>query len=257
MPKFPDHPDRRPALVTGASSGIGEATARVLADAGHSVVLAARRVERCEATAGEIRDRGGEAVALRLDLADSASIKDLVSGAEDAFGPLEIVVSNAGDTMIGTAHEMEPSDFANQLQVNLAGAHHLVALVAPGMIERRRGDLVFVSTDAVREPRPGIAAYVAAKWGLEGLARAMQMELEGTGVRATVVRPGPTLTEMAREWDAGEFGRLMDEWIRWGVARHDSFLRPAHVASAIAGVVAMPRGAHVTLLEIEPEAPIS
>lgn len=257
MPRFPDHPVRRPALVTGASSGIGEATARALAGAGHPVVLAARRLDRCETTAAQIRAAGGEATALRLDLADPASIKDVTAGAEDAYGPLEAVISNAGDTLIGRAHETEPTDFAAQVQVNLLGVQQLVSLVVPGMIERRRGDLVFVSTDAVPDPRPGIASYIAAKWGLEGMARAMQMELEGTGVRASIVRPGPTMTEMAREWDPGDFARLVEEWVRWGVARHDSFLRPAQVASAVLGVVSMPRGAHVTLLQVEPEAPIT
>ena len=257
MAKFPEHPARRPVLVTGASSGIGEATARALAAAGHPVVLAARRVERCEATAGDICSAGGEAAAVRLDLADPASIKDAASMAEEAVGPLEVLVSNAGETVIGTAHETSPAEFATQVQVNLVGAQHLVSLLAPGMIERRRGDLVFVSTDAVPSPRPGIASYIAAKWGLEGMARAMQMELEGTGVRATIVRPGPTMTEMAREWDADEFGRLVEEWVRWGVARHDSFMRPAQVATAVTAVVSMPRGAQVTLLQIEPEAPIT
>lgn len=256
MARFPDHPERRPALVTGASSGIGEATARSLAAVGHPVVLAARRLDRCEATATEIRDAGGEAVAVPLDLADPGSIKDLASAATDAFGPIEVLVSNAGETVIGTAHETASAEFAAQVQVNLVGAHHLVSLLAPGMVERRRGDLIFVSTDAVPSPRPGIASYVAAKWGLEGMARAMQMELEGTGVRATIVRPGPTMTDMGREWDADEFGRLVEEWVRWGVARHDSFMRPAQVATAILAVVSMPRGAHITLLQVEPEAPI-
>jgi NADP-dependent 3-hydroxy acid dehydrogenase YdfG len=82
------------------------------------------------------------------------------------------------------------------------------------------------------------------------------MELEGTGVRAAIVRPGPTLTEMGREWDAERFGATIDAWVKWGVARHDGFMRPANVAQAVAAVVAMPRGAQVTLLEVEPEAPL-
>jgi len=257
VPRFDPHPPIRPALVTGASSGIGEATARVLAAAGHPVALGARRVERCEAVAAEIVEQGGRAFAAGLDLADEASLKEFVAAAEGALGRIDVVVSNAGDTGMGDAAEIPPDAFAAETRVNLLGAQHLMSLVVPGMIERGRGDIVFVTSDVLRMPRPGIAAYVASKWGLEGLARAAQMELEGTGVRASIVRPGPTATGMGRGWDAGRFTDLVQRWAHWGLARHDHFLSPAHVAAAIAAVVAMPPGAHVTLLEIEPEAPIA
>jgi NAD(P)-dependent dehydrogenase (short-subunit alcohol dehydrogenase family) len=92
--------------------------------------------------------------------------------------------------------------------------------------------------------------------GLEGLARAMQMELEGTGVRASIVRPGPTITGMGQGWDPAAFGRLISRWERFGVARHDGFMQPDQVAQAIVDVVSTRRGAHVTLIEIEPEAPV-
>jgi NAD(P)-dependent dehydrogenase (short-subunit alcohol dehydrogenase family) len=167
-----------------------------------------------------------------------------------------VLICNAGDTGLGDALATSPEDFAAQVRVNLLGAHHLTALVGAGMVERRRGDIVFVSTDAVRALRPGIAGYLTAKAGLEGLARAMQLELEGTGVRASIVRPGPTITGMGQGWDPAEFGRLMARWERFGVARHEGFMRPDHVAAAIVDVVSTRRGAHVTLLEIEPEAPI-
>jgi NAD(P)-dependent dehydrogenase (short-subunit alcohol dehydrogenase family) len=256
MARFPDHPARRPAVVTGASSGIGQAVARALGRAGHPVVLGARRVERCDEVAAEIRAGGGEAVGLRLDAGDAGSIKEFAGDAEAAFGPVEVLVANAGHTMIGKAIETSPADFADQVQVNLLGAHHLASLVGAGMVERRRGDIVFVSTDAVPMPRPGIAAYVSAKFGLEGLAKVMQMELEGTGVRTSVVRPGPTMTSMGDTWDADEFAGLIDQWMQWGVARHDSFMPPAFIAEAVLNVVSMPRGSHVTLIQVEPEAPI-
>ena len=256
MTRFPNHPPRRPAVVTGASSGIGEAVARAFGAAGHPVVLGARRVARCDEVAAEIRAGGGEAVGLQLDVSDTESITEFAAAAEEALGPIEVLVANAGHTRIGKAIDTTPTDFAAQVQVNLLGAHHLATIVAAGMIERRRGDVVFVSTDAVPVPRPGIAAYVTAKFGLEGLAKVMQMELEGTGVRASLVRPGPTMTSMGDAWDADEFAGLIDQWVRWGVARHDSFMSPASVAQAVLDVVSMPRGSHVTLIQVEPEAPI-
>ena len=98
------------------------------------------------------------------------------------------------------------------------------------MVERRRGDLIFVTSDVVAHPRPRMSAYVASKWGLEGFVTALQMELEGTGVRAVIVRPGPTLTGMGMDWDPDVTGEVLAEWARWGLARHSAFLRPEGVA---------------------------
>jgi NADP-dependent 3-hydroxy acid dehydrogenase YdfG len=257
MPRFEPHPRRRPALVAGASSGIGAATATVLADAGHPVALGARRVERCEELAATIRENGGEAVACALDVADSASVDAFVTAATDALGVPEIVVSGAGDLDAARIHDLSSEEFAAQVQVHLVGAHRLVSRVVPGMVARGRGDVVFVSSDVVRTPRTWMGAYVAAKNGVEGMARALWMELEGTGVRASVVRPGPTMTGMGMTWDAGTTGAVLADWATWGVARHPYFLRPEDVAAVIATVVHTPRGSHLTLVEIQPEKAVS
>jgi len=250
------HPDRRPAVVTGASSGIGAATARALAVAGFPVALGARRVDRCEAIANEIRAAGGESVALRLDLADAGSVKDFVAAAEAAIGPIEVVVSNAGISAPQQALDVSPEDFARALEVNVLGAHRLVSRLATSMVERRRGDIVFVSSDAVPQPRPGMSSYVASKWGLEGLARTMQMELEGTGVRTSIVRPGHTLTEMAADWGEAAIRQTLAEHKRWGLMRHRGLLKPEDVARVIVQVVSMPRGAHIASVDVQPEAPL-
>ena len=257
MPRFAPQPGRRPAVVTGASSGIGAETARVLGRAGHPVVLGARRVEACEAVADEIRAAGGEAAACRVDLADPVSIEHFAQEAEEAFGPAEVLVSNAARIEPGGALETEPADFEDVLRVNVGGAHRLVRAFGAGMVERQRGDLVFVTSDVVAHPRPRMSAYVASKWGLEGYVTALQMELEGTGVRAVIVRPGPTLTNMGMDWDPEVTGEVLAEWTRWGLARHSAFLRPEGVALAIAHAVAAPRGTHLSVVEVQPEAPLT
>lgn len=257
MPRFDPQPARRPAVVTGASSGIGAAVARALAVAGMPVVLGARRTETCEAIAGEIRADGGEAAAFHLDLADPASITQFAKQAVDAFGPVEVLVSNAARIMPGDAFETTPEAFEEVLRVNVGGAHRLVHAFGAGMVERRRGDLVFVTSDVVAHPRPRMSAYVSSKWGLEGFVTALQMELEGTGVRAVIVRPGPTLTGMGMDWDPEVTGAVLAEWTRWGLARHSAFLRPEGVASAVAHAVAAPRGTHLSIVEVQPEAPLT
>lgn len=247
----------RPAIVTGASSGIGAATARALAEAGHPVVLGARRVDRCDAVADEIRRAGGDAVALQLDVGDLTSVTAFCKAAEDPFGPVEVLVSNAGDVLATTAAETDPDDFAAQVSVNLLAAQRLVSLVVPGMVERQRGDVVFVTSDVTRVPRPRMSSYVASKWGLEGLARALQLELEGTGVRASIVRPGPTSSEQGWTWSEDTINAVLTEWKHHGLLRHGGYLTPEGVAGAVLAVVSAPRGTHLTLVEVEPEAPLA
>ena len=257
MPRFDPQPDRRPTVITGASSGIGAETARVLARGGHPVVLGARRVEVCEEIASEISGSGGEAVAFHLDLADPGSIGRFAKEAKEAFGPVEVLVSNAAKIQPGAGLETEPEDFEEVLRVNVGAAQRRVRAFGTGMVERRRGDLVFVTSDVVAHPRPRMSAYVASKWGLEGFVTALQMELEGSGVRAVIVRPGPTLTNMGMDWDPDVTGEVLAEWTRWGLARHSSFLRPEGVALAIAHAVATPRGTHLSVVEVQPEAPLT
>lgn len=257
MPRFEPNPQRRPAIVSGASSGIGAATARKLAAAGHPVALGARRAQVCEELAAEIAADGGEAFAHSLDVGDADSVKKFVAAATEAIGPIEIVVSGAGDLDSSLIHELDSEAFAHQIQVHLVGAHRLVAEIVSGMIERRRGDVVFIGSDVVRAPRPRVGGYVPAKSGLEAMARTMQMELEGTGVRASIVRPGPTQTGMGTDWNESAVGPLLEDWARWGFARHPYFLRASDIADAVATVVSAPRGVHLTLVEVEPEAPLS
>jgi NAD(P)-dependent dehydrogenase (short-subunit alcohol dehydrogenase family) len=256
MPRFEPNPERRPAVVTGASSGIGRATALALAASGHPVVLGARRVAECEDAAVSIREQGGEAEAIHLDLADPASVEQFCRAAVDALGAVEILVSNAAQNMAGTALGTAPDAFDHVLRVNVSGTHRLIHALAPAMTERRRGDIVFVTSDVAERPRPAMAAYVTSKWGLEGYVHSLQMELEGTGVRATIVRPGPTMTGMGMDWDPVVTGQVIEEWAAWGFARHSNFMRPEGVAQAVVAAVSLPRGTHATIVELQPEAPI-
>lgn len=256
MPRFPSHPDRRAAVVTGASAGIGAATASLLAELGHPVVLGARRLQRCENLAAKIRADGGEATALHLDLGDTASVEEFAHRATDALGPIEVLVSNAGDVRPVSAAGADPHEFNRQVQVNLLGAQALVHALVPAMIERRRGDVVFVSSEVAVYPRPDMAAYVASKAALEALAAAMAMECEGTGVRTGIVRPGPTNTEQGSTWAPESVERVMESWQHWGLMRHGSTLRAAQVAEAVAAMVTVPRGARWASVEIQPEAPV-
>ncbi|MCO5317916.1 MAG: SDR family oxidoreductase [Microthrixaceae bacterium] len=256
MPRFDPHPERRPAVVTGASSGIGAAVATALAAAGHPVVLGARRVERCEQLAEALVADGAEAVALHLDLVDPDSVAAFAGGATEVLGAIEVVVSNAGDVQPISTTGADPEEFARQLQVNLAGAQALVSRLVPPMMQRGRGDVVFVTSEVAVRPRPEMAGYVASKAGLEAFAEAMAMECEGTGVRVGIVRPGPCSTEQGSTWAPEAVERIVESWRSWGLMRHGSTLLPEQVAGAIVAMVSVPRGARWASVEVQPEAPV-
>ena len=163
MPRFEPHPDRRPVLIAGASSGIGATTAETLAELGHPVALGARRVEQCQALASKIVANGGEAFAHCLDVSDTTSVDAFVAASEAALGPAEVVVSGAGDLAFSLIHEMDPDLFLRQVNVHLVGVQRLAHRVLPGMIARERGDFIVISSDTAVQPRPRSGAYPAAK----------------------------------------------------------------------------------------------
>ncbi|MDF2583004.1 MAG: short-chain dehydrogenase [Mycobacterium sp.] len=257
MPRFDPLPDRRPALVAGASSGIGEATAIRLARNGFPVALGARRVEKLDEIVGKIRADGGEAIAVHLDVTDPDSVKAAVEQTTAALGDIEVLVAGAGDTYFGKLDSISTEQFDSQIQIHLVGANRVASAVLPGMIERRRGDLIFVGSDVSLRQRPHMGAYGAAKAALVAMVNNYQMELEGTGVRASIVHPGPTKTSMGWSLPAELIGPALEDWAKWGQARHDYFLRADDLARAITFVAETPRGGFIANMELQPEAPLA
>ncbi|SKF93295.1 SDR family oxidoreductase [Mycobacteroides abscessus] len=256
MPRFEPHPARRPSIIAGASSGIGAATAIELAGRGFPVALGARRVDKLTELVEKIRSDGGEAVAFPLDVTDADSVKSFVAESIDALGEIDLLVSGAGDMYPGRVHEMSAATFAAQIQVHLLGANQLATEVVPDMVSRRRGDVVFIGSDVALHQRPHMGAYGAAKAALLAMVNTMRMELEGTGVRASIVHPGPTLTSMGWQLPAEQVGPMLEDWKSWGQARHSYFLRPSDIARAVTFVAETPRGAHIPEMEVQPEAPL-
>lgn len=257
MPRFAPLPERRPAIVAGASAGIGEATAIELAARGFPVALGARRVEKLDDLVGKINADGGEAVGFHLDVTDPNSVSSFVAQARAALGDIEVLVAGAGDTYFGKLAEITTEQFDSQLQIHLVGANRLAAAVLPGMLERQRGDLIFVGSEVALRQRPHMGAYGAAKAALVAMVNNLQMELEGTGVRASIVHPGPTKTSMGWSLPAEQIGPALEDWAKWGQARHDYFLRATDLARAITFVAETPRGGFVANMELQPEAPLA
>ena len=246
----------RVALVTGASSGFGAAIARAFGARSWSVAIGARRIEKLEVVAREVEEAGGKGFAHPLDVTDPASVDAFFDAAEAAQGPADVVVSNAGISIPGRLDELSVEELRTEVDTNLMGPMWLARRAIPRLRERRQGDLVFVTSLNAVLPRPLQLGYTATKAGLEAMVRVLQMELEGSGVRASIVRPGPSKTEFGWDWDKDMIGRILDTWKRFGVLRHHNFLRPEDVAEAVVAVVTAPPGVHLDLVQVNPEGPV-
>jgi NADP-dependent 3-hydroxy acid dehydrogenase YdfG len=245
----------RVAMVTGASSGIGRAVAVAFGGLRWKVAIGARRDDALEETARLVIEAGGEAFPARLDVTDPHSVDAFVVRSEDALGPIDALVNNAGMAVPGPFWELAPDDLGREVSTNLLGPMFCTRRVLLSMIARGRGDVVFVSSDTAQAPRPGMIGYGATKAGVEHLARSLKLELEGRGVRITTVRVGPTKTDFGNSWAPDRVAGLMATWPRFGIQRHFEALDPADVARAVVYAVTSPPGVHVDLLEVQPEAP--
>jgi NADP-dependent 3-hydroxy acid dehydrogenase YdfG len=248
-------PEPRTVVVTGGSSGIGAATAVALGRLGWRVAIGARRLDRLDEVAREIEKAGGEPLAQRLDVTEPDSIEEFFDAVETALGPADAAVSNAGTAVPGRLQELAVEQLQTELATNLLGPLLVARRALPGMLQRGRGDLVFVTSLNAVVPRPLQVGYTASKAGLEAMARNLQMDLEGTGIRATIVRPGPTRTELGRDWAPETIQTILDSWKDWGVLRHHRFLKPERVAEAVVTALTAPPGTHVDLIQVNPEAP--
>jgi NADP-dependent 3-hydroxy acid dehydrogenase YdfG len=244
-------------LVTGASSGFGAAIARAFGALGWPVAIGARRVEKLSGVAREVEDAGGKAFAHQLDVTEPESIESFFKATERALGVPEVIVSNAGIGTPGLLHEVSADELRAEIETNLMGTLLVVRRALPALLERQRGDIVFVTSLNATLPRPFQVGYTATKAGVEGAARALQMELEGTGVRASIVRPGPARTEMGSTWHPAVLKPMLASWKRWGILRHDHFLKPDSIAAAVVAVATAPPGVHLDLVQVNPEGPVT
>ncbi|MEL6267023.1 MAG: SDR family NAD(P)-dependent oxidoreductase, partial [Pseudomonadota bacterium] len=177
------------ALVTGASRGIGAATARVLAGAGAHVVLAARSTAETGALAAELSGAGHAATAVALDVADPAAVAATIARAE-AIGPLAILVNNAGMIEpIAPVEAADPADWGRAIDVNLKGTYYPLRAALPGMLGRGQGTIVNLSSGAASNPLEGWSAYCASKAGCAMLTRVTHREVGGRGIRVIGLSP--------------------------------------------------------------------
>ncbi|OYX57815.1 MAG: 3-hydroxyacyl-CoA dehydrogenase [Brevundimonas subvibrioides] len=203
--------DGRHAVVTGAGSGIGRATAERLAEAGCLVTLIGRHIGRLDESADRI---GAAAFAAPADVTDAEALAAAIEAGRDRFGPIDILVNNAGGASSAPFLKTDSADLRAMLALNLEAPAEAARLVLPGMLTRRWGRIVNVASTAGLKGYAYVSAYVAAKHGLVGLTRALALEVATKGVTVNAVCPGFTDTDLvARSVDAivGKTGRTGDE----------------------------------------------
>ena len=200
----------RIALVTGASSGLGRHFARTLAAHGASVALAARRVDRLEALAADIRDAEGAAHPVPMDVTDARSVEAGLDAVCDALGVPDIVVNNSGIARPATTLDVSEDDWAAVVGTNLEGAWRVAQGTARRLVDAQRpGTIVNVLSILAFGIARGLGSYAASKAGLLQLTRTMAMELARYRVRVNAIAPGYVLTEMNREFFASDAGKAM------------------------------------------------
>jgi NADP-dependent 3-hydroxy acid dehydrogenase YdfG len=227
----------RVAVITGASSGIGEATARALARDGYRVALLARRAGRIEAIAAEL---GDGAIAIRSDVTDRDSLVEAAERVKSEFGGADILINNAGVMLLGPFGPEQRDDYEQMIEINLLGAItatevFLEQIVAAG------GDLVSISSVAGRTARPRNAVYAATKWGIVGWSEGLRQELQ-PNVRVMVIEPGAVESELTDHITHAETRAFSKEYVK------DIAIKSEDIAEVIAFAVSRPK--RMTLNEI-------
>ena len=239
--------DAKVAIITGASSGIGTATAIALAEEGAQVVLAARRIERLNEVAQKIEAVGGKALPIVTDVSDETQVNDLVQKVNTTLGRIDILVNNAGIGGLGTIEDSDPAEWRRQFDLNVLGLLYATHAVLPIFKAQGVGHVVNLSSVAGRITRAGMGVYSATKWGVNAISEALRQEVHKDNIRVTIIEPGMVATEF--------IDNITDPAAKQALeARFKTVtpLQPEDIARAIAYAVTQPPHVNVNEILIRP-----
>ncbi|MBB3126704.1 NADP-dependent 3-hydroxy acid dehydrogenase YdfG [Paenibacillus rhizosphaerae] len=233
-------------VITGASSGIGEATAKLLASRGADVVMGARRVERLEALASLIEAEGGSALYQQLDVTNLDQMQSIIRLAQSRFGRVDVIVNNAGVMPLSPLEALKIDEWNRMIDVNIRGVLHGIAAALPVMKEQQSGHMINVASIGAYSVTPTAAVYCATKYAVRAITEGLRQEI-GAGIRVTLVSPGVTESELAESITDDEAREFMKSYRR-------NALPASAIARAIAYAIEQPADVDVNELVVRPTA---
>src|SRR5882757_2079937 len=235
-------------VVTGASSGIGESTVRLLARHGGKVVLGARRKDRLDAAVKEISAAGGKAISVAVDVTKRAEVEGLIKAAVDGFGRVDVIVNNAGIMSIAPIEALKVEEWDRMIDVNLKGMLNGVAAVLPIMQNQKQGHIInLASVFGIKVFAPGGIVYCATKSAVRALTEGLRIELHSQNIRCTMISPGAVATELAEGSSDEATRKNLREFMKMAIPA-DS------IARAIAYAIEQPANVEIDEIVVRPIA---
>lgn len=238
----------RVVVITGASSGIGESTAKLLARRGARVVLGARRKDRIDAVVKEISGAGGKAIGFAADVTKRDEVEALINGAIASYGRVDVVVNNAGIMPIAPIQALKVEEWDRQIDVNIKGVLYMVAAALPHMLKQKSGHIINIaSVIGIKVFAPGGTVYGATKSAVRVLTEGLRMELHSQNIRSTMISPGAVATELPESSSEEETRKNLREFYKMAI--------PAEaIASAVAYAIEQPAEVEIDEVVIRPTA---
>jgi NADP-dependent 3-hydroxy acid dehydrogenase YdfG len=212
-------------VITGASSGLGAATARLLSAEGAIVVLGARRVERLKSLADELTAKGGKALAIATDVTDREQVKKLVDAAVQKFGRIDVMINNAGLMPSSPLERLKIDDWDRAIDVNIKGVLYGIAAALPYMKQQKAGHIINVSSVAGHKVTPNGAVYCATKHAVRALSEGLRTEVKPYNIRTTIISPGAVATELPDSITEPDIAERMHKFYKDVAIPADSFAR--------------------------------
>ncbi len=235
-------------VITGASSGIGESTAKLLAQQGARVVLGARRIDRIDAVVKEISATGGKAIGFAVDVTMRAEVEALIRGTVESFGRVDVMVNNAGIMPIAPMAALKVEEWDRMIDVNIKGLLYGVAAVLPIMQRQNQGHIInLASVYGIKVFAPGATVYCATKAAVRALTEGLRMELHSQNIRCTMISPGAVATELPESSSEEATRKNLREFYKMAIP-------PDLIARAIAYAIEQPTEAEIDELVIRPTA---
>lgn len=216
---------KKVVVITGASSGLGEASARHLAAQGARVVLGARRSDRIASLARELTDAGHDAVALATDVTDRDQVKALVDKAVEAFGRVDVMLNNAGVMPLAPLERLKVDEWDHMIDVNFKGVLYGIAAALPHMKAQKSGHIINVSSVYGHVVDPGATVYCATKFAVRALSEGLRKEVKPYNIRTTVISPGAVSTELTTHISDEDIRQGVDDFVSKNAVGPDTFAR--------------------------------